>query len=186
MVICMMLNFIHAVLTNDAKKFGHFKLRGVRAQFIAALALYHLITKYQGDVPTNALDWATHDILETLLKPLGLGTRLVDCPTDQMAFLWAFLSSNRYRISKDLSSLIAGCKFGFRCTEIHSARIQSQKKNKGSSFYDSAPDTEIESDEEGSEVLELQEESQYVAGDLSELDLAALLEKVNNINSEGM
>jgi hypothetical protein len=70
----MMLNFIRAVLTDDVKKFRHFKLRGVCAQFIAALALYHLITKCQGDVLTNALDWATYDVFETLLKPLGLST----------------------------------------------------------------------------------------------------------------
>ncbi|KAI9429084.1 hypothetical protein BJY52DRAFT_1232661 [Lactarius psammicola] len=74
MAICIMLNFIHNILTDDAKKLGLFKLKGVRARFIAALALYHLIVKSKGDILENTLDWATHDILEALLKPMGLGT----------------------------------------------------------------------------------------------------------------
>lgn len=182
----MMLNFIHAVLTNDSEKFGHFKLRGVHSQFLEALALYRLIAKNQGDVPTNSLDWSLHRILETLLKPLGLGTRPIDCPTDQMAFLWAFLSRDCYRISKHLSSLMAGCKFGFRCIEIHSARIQSQKKDKSFPFYDNSDLTESESDGESLEALQPQEDSQYLVGDSSELSLDDLLEKVNNMNSEGV
>ncbi|KAI9450534.1 hypothetical protein BJY52DRAFT_1191759 [Lactarius psammicola] len=196
MAICMMLNFIHDVLTNDAEKLGLFKLRGVRAQFIAALALYRLIVKNKGDILENTLDWATHDVLEALLKPMGLGTRPVDCPTDQMAFLWSFLSSSRYRISKDLSSLMAGCKFGFRCTEIHIARIQSQKRNRGSPFYD-APYAEGESDaeslcpegesdKEGSEpeVLPLKEENRCAAGGRAEPDIGTLLAKANAISFE--
>jgi hypothetical protein len=183
MTISMMLRFIHAVLTNDAERFGHFKLRGVRPQFMAALVLYRLIVKSQGDVPTNSLDWATHDILETLLKPLGLGTRPIDCPTDQMAFLWALLSRNCYRISKDLSSLMSSCKFGFRCIEIHSARIQSQKLDKSFPFYDSSASMEIESDGEGPEALQM---NQHLTSNSSKLTLDALLEKVNNINAEGM
>lgn len=185
MTISMMLNFIHAVLTNGSEKFGGFKLRGVRPQFLAALALYRLIVKSQGDVPTNSLDWSIHKILETLLKPLDLGTRPIDCPTDQMAFLWAFLSRDCYRISKDLSALMSGCKFGFRCIEVHSARIQSQKRDKSSSFYDSPEPAENESDGESLEALQQQEE-QYLVDDSSELTLDALLKKVNNINSEGV
>jgi hypothetical protein len=183
MVICMMLNFIHAVLTDDTEQFGGFKLRGVQTQVIAALALYRLIVNSQGDVPTNDLDWATHDVLETLLKPVGLGTRPVDCPTDQMAFLWAFLSRNRYRISKDLSSLMAGCKFGFRCIEIHAARVRAQKRQKGSSFYDDLPYAGC--DEDDSEMLQMQEKNRYAARDSREPDIVTLLAKVNTINPEG-
>lgn len=188
MVICMMLRFIHAVLTDNIGIFGQFKLRGVHSQFRAALALYQLIARADGDVPENDLDWATHDVLETLLKPLGLGTRPIDCPTDQVAFLWAFQSGNRYRISNDLSSFISGYKFGFRCTEIQSARIRSQKRSKGSLFYDLSYDQgasgEIE-EEADLEIQEAQEENQYAAGGSAEPDIAALLEKLNNVNPEG-
>lgn len=181
----MMLNFIHAALANNTEKFGRFKLRGVNAQFMAAIALYHLIVKSEGDIPTNDLDWATHDILETLLKPLGLGTRPVDCPTDQMAFLWSFLSNNHYRIPNHLLSLMAGCKWGFRCIQIHVARVQAQQIRKTSSFYGDLPFAEGESDEEDSEMPQTHEERLYAAGDSPELDMATLLEKVNSINPEG-
>ncbi|KAI9446282.1 hypothetical protein H4582DRAFT_2164376 [Lactarius indigo] len=183
----MMLNFIHVVFSgNGMEKFGRFKLRGVCAQFIEALNLYCLVAKSWGVVSTNDLHWAIHGILEALLKPIGLGTRPVDCPTDQMVFLWAFLSSNRYRILKDISSLISGCKFGFQCIQIHAARVQSQKKNKGSPFYNSTPGSEGSSEsreEEGLEALPPQEGGQHhdAAADLSEVDLEALLEKAKQI-----
>jgi hypothetical protein len=186
MVICMMLRFLHAALTNNTEKFGQFKLRGVHAQFREAVQLYHLIAKGLGDVNDYNLHWAVHSTLEALLKPIGLGNRPVDCPTEQMAFLWAFLSSTRYRISKDLSSLMAGCKFGFRCTEIHCARIQAQKKSKNSAFYDKLPCGEGESDEEDFDMLPTQGVNQCAADNSAELDMAALLDKLNNINPEGM
>jgi hypothetical protein len=203
MAICMMLHFIHATLTGDTAKFGRFRLRGVHAQFREAVGLYDLIAKTLGDVGGNKLHWAVHSVLEALLKPLGLGNRRVDCPTDQMAFLWAFLSSTRYRISRDLSSLMAGCKFGFRCTKIHSTRVQAQKKSKKSAFYDEllpgsgesdgesnnkdrSENGEGESDREDLDMLPIQGMNQCTADNLAELDMAALLDKLNNINPEGM
>jgi hypothetical protein len=174
MAIFMMLRFLHAALTNDTEKFGRFKLRGVHAQFREAVQLYCLIAKL-GDVDDNDLHWAVHSTLEVLLKPVGLGNRRVDCPTDQMAFLWAFLSSTRYRISKDLSSLMAGCKFGFRCTEIHSARVQAQKRSKNSAFYDGRD----------LDIPHTHETNQYEADNSAELDMATLLERLKNINPEG-
>lgn len=180
-----MLRFIHAVLTDSAHKFGLFKLRGVNTQFIAALSLYRLFAKSHGDIPENHLDWAIHDILETLLKPVGLGTRPIDCPTDQMTFLWAFLSRDRYRISRDLSSHLAGCKFGFRCTEIHAARVQVQQHDKGSSFYGDLSDDGGESDEDDYEEM-TQEKDQNAAREFHEPDIQALLEKLSNLSPEGV
>ena len=203
MVICMMLRFIHAALTNNTEKFGRFKLRGVHSQFKEAVQLYYWISKGMGDVDDNNLHWAVHSTLEALLKPVGLGSRQVDCPTDQMAFLWAFLSSTRYRISRDLSSLMAGCKFGFRCTEIHSARVQAQKKSTNSAFYDERPHNDGKSDgesdgEDGNENGEGQNDgeyldiprthgtNQYEVDNSDELDVATLFERLDNINPEGM
>jgi hypothetical protein len=100
-----------------------------------------------------------------------------------MAFLWAFLSSNRYRISKDLSSLMSACKFGFRCTEIHAARVRAQKRQKGTSFYDDLPYGEC--DEDDSEMPQTQEKNRNETRESREPDIATLLAKVNMINPEG-
>ncbi|KAH9988502.1 hypothetical protein BJV77DRAFT_964397 [Russula vinacea] len=214
MVICMMLRFIHAALTGSTEKYGHFKLRGVRAQFQEAASLYCLIARgniCDNNENLNSLHWAVHDALESLLKPSGLGTRPVDCPTDQMVFIWAFLSSTRYRIPSDLLSLISGLKFGFRCTEIHSARVRAEQKSKDSPFYGDLPyglsGKDYESVKSGGsesdgcgddsvgelEILQTQGTSMYMAAGSAgsdaaaksaEPDVAAFLERIDNINPE--
>lgn len=193
MVIAMMLRFIHSVITSHEQRFGPFKLRGVNMQVTAAASLYHLIATHD-DISENDLDWATHNLLETLLKPLGLGSRPVDCPTDQMSFLWAFLSRNHYRIAKDLSSLMAGCKFGFRCIKIHCARVQAQNRLPGASFYDRDliyDGSEIQSDEDEDEGEdeggdENPEQVENPSINVYKLDLDTLLAKLQDISPEGV
>ena len=188
MVISMMTRYIHAALTGCIQKLGPFKLRGVIAQFTAALNLYRLFATHHGEVPGNALNWAMHDLLDALLRPAGLGTRPVDCPTDQAEFLWAFLSNDRYRISKHLSSFISGFKFGFRCIGIHGARVRALGKDNRTRFYDDdLPHDESEDDDSPPDfdMQELQEKDVQVTYNSPEPDLEALLAKVNDLNAEG-
>lgn len=155
MLVGMTLRFIHAALTNNTLQFGKFKLRGADSQFTAALDLYCLIIKCNGKVPKNELLWALHNFLDTILRPPSLGNRPIDSLVEQMIFLWACLSGGRYRISKDISSLIAAEKYGLRCVGVHSARVQAQKKDSRSPFYDQPLDEhQAANDEEtGDEVM---------------------------------
>jgi hypothetical protein len=188
MVISMMERYIHAALTGCIQMLGPFKLRGVIAQFTAALNLYRLFATHHGEVPENELDWAMHVLLDTLLRPSGLGTRPVDCPTDQAGFLWAFLSNDHYRISKDLSSLIAGFKFGFRCIGIHGARVRALGRDSHTQFYnDDLPHGEIEHDDSqpDSHMQELQENNVHVTHNSPEPNVETILAMVNDLNAEG-
>jgi hypothetical protein len=189
MTICMMLRFFHAVMTGHASRFGLFKLRGVPAQFEAALALYRLLAQYKGDVPEDDLDWALHNTLETLLRPEGLGNRTIDCPTDQMLFLWAYLSGERYRIAAHLQSICAGLKCGFRCIDIHIARVDAlQLQHELTSFYTDLPvqrmgreEVEDEDGEEDSGCLE----TEAASGVPVNADMASILKKLNGISADG-
>lgn len=136
MVISMMLRYIHACLTGSKGKYGAFKLRGVEKQFLCATRLYHLITEHNGRPPESELVWSVHYMLDTLLRPIGLGTRPIDSPMDQALFIWCYVSNSRYRIAKEVASLIAGRKFVFRSTAIHVARVNSRDPQSKRSLYD--------------------------------------------------
>lgn len=190
MVIGMMLRFFHEVVTGDPSKFGGFKLRGVTTQFTAAVELYRLFAEHNGNVPENELDWAMHNLLETLLRPEGLGNRPVDCPTDQVVFLWAFLSGGRYRIARHLQSFLAGIKCALRSIEIHSARVQARKQVHGESeeelFYnDLLTEGENPMDEEESDSDDLNGAEPPGPQSNTVPDLAAALQKLKNLKHSG-
>lgn len=130
----LILRFFHAVVAGDVTQLGRFKLRGIDAQFSAALELYKLIIEQDGEIPEDALSWAVHKLMVTLYRPDGLGSRAVDCPSDQMLFIWALLEQDRYRIALHLNSLMAALKYGFRCIAIHDARVQSLGQDDSGSF----------------------------------------------------
>lgn len=187
MTIRMMLRYFHEVLNGHASRFGRFKLRGVTAQFVAALDVYRLFAQYRGEVPRRELQWPLHNLLDTLLRPSGLGTRPIDCPTDQTIFLWAFLSNGRYRIAKHLSSLMAACKCSFRCTGIHIARVKAQKTDSTMSFYDDLEhgDESGSSDEESSESEEEQESEWPETGDSALTNADALVDILQGLMATG-
>jgi len=185
--IRMMIRYFHGVLIGRASSFGRFKLRGVIAQFVAALDLYRLFAEHRGEVPRHELQWSLHNLLDTLLRPSGLGTRPIDCPTDQAIFLWAFLSNGRYRIAKDLSSMMSACKCSFRCTGVHIARVKAQKRDCNKSFYhDLELDGEIgSSDEDSSESEEERESEALETSDPSFTDVEALVKRLQDVVAAG-
>ena len=189
MTIRMMLRFFHAVMTGHASKFGPFKLRGVAAQFEAALGLYRLFAQYEGDAPEDDLDWALHKVLGTLLRPEGLGNRTIDCPTDQMLFLWACLSGGRYRIAAHLQSILAGLKCGFRCIDIHVARVEAlQQQHKLTSFYADLPIEQMDGEEVDDEVGDVDSgclEAEVASSAPVDIDIASILNKLNRISADG-
>lgn len=138
MNLSIIIRFFHAAVAGDIAQFGSFKLRGVDGQFKAALILYRMIIEKDGEIPDNELSWAIHGLLVSLYRPTGLGNRAIDCPTDQVLFIWALLGHDRYRIALHLQSVLAAFKFGFRCIAIHDARVQSRRQSDDSSlpFYD--------------------------------------------------
>lgn len=196
MNISMILRFIHVVVTGDAAKLGCFKLRGVNAQFTAAVGLYRLIIERDGCIEENELIWSIHDLLVALYRPTGLGNRAVDCPTDQMVFIWAFLGSDRYRIALHLNSLMAGLKYGFRCIATHDARVQAVAQTKDSSrfsFYDGLvfEDGEdlVDGDEELQENIDedsIQLTTETIILQSTKMSKFSILEKLQAMKSIGM
>jgi hypothetical protein len=187
MTIQMMLRYFHEVLNGHASRFGRFKLRGMTAQFVAALNMYRLFAQYGGEVPRRELQWPLHNLLDALLRPSGLDTRLIDCPTDQVMFLWAFLSNGRFRIAKDLSSLIAACKCGFRCIGIHIARVEARKMDSTMPFYDDLEQgDESGSSDEGSSELEEEQENEWLeTGNLTLTNTDALVDVLQDLVATG-
>jgi hypothetical protein len=180
MAICLMLRFLHAVLTGDASKFGPFKLRGVKMQFVAAIGLYRLFAEHAGEdiIPEDKLHWAMHNLLVTLLQPQGLGSRMVDCPTDQTLFLWTLLPNGQWRIPVHLQSLLAGFKFGFRCTAIHLARIEAHRQQSYElvAFYDSFLEDEKDVSDQGNFMAQQASDTAN-----NKLDIPTILNKLKNL-----
>lgn len=193
----MMLRFIHAALTGDTSKFGAFKLRGTPDQFSAAVALYQLFALNGGNCPDVKLHWAIHKLLVALTLPVDLGQRSIDCPLDQMSFIWSCLPNGRFRIAKDISSLQAGIKFGLRCISLHAARVKSSKTSSesGDPFYaDGLAEDHVvivEDDEEASEneelfsIMERSETDEPSPIESDEEDIDAHLAKLKDIVTKG-
>ena len=191
-----MLRFLHAVLIGDALKFGPFKLRGVEMQFEAAMVLYRLFAEHAGkdEIPEDKLHWALHDLLVALLQPESLGDRAIDCPIDQMLFLWALLPNGHYRIAESLQVLLSGCKYGFRCTAIHLARVEAhkQQQDKLVTFYGSllavgeAPAMDGQSgNSSADDQVEEIPEGNMAQLDVASTDMATILTRLRNMTSPG-
>jgi len=184
MAICLILRFLHEVLTGDASQFGPFKLRGVETQFEAAIELYRLFAEHSGEdiIPEDKLHWAMHNLLVTLLQPQGLGSRMIDCPTDQTLFLWTLLPNGQWRIPVNLQSLLAGFKFGFQCTAIHLARVEAhkQRNNELVTFYDSFLEDKKDVDDQGDFMAQQDLDIANI-----KLDIPTTLNKLKNITPSG-
>jgi hypothetical protein len=161
MTIAMILRCIHAKLLKDTSDFGAFKLRGTLKQFRVALTLYQLFWERKGEDLDDEVDWAIHALLEAIFCPDGLGNRPVDCPTDQVIFLWSYVSARRFRTPSAVRSFVAGAKYAFRCIALHMGRVQvrnSMLSEEHQFFFDSATsDATSESADEADEVAEIGE-----------------------------
>lgn len=172
----------------------HYKLRGVVKQFLCAVSLYRLIAKHDGEPPESELAWSVHYMLDSLLRPVGLGTRPIDSPMDQVFFIWCYVSGSRYRIAKDVAALIAGRKFIFRSTAIHVARVNSRESQSRRSLYDGIPAGEESHPKERRSVhqAETSVTSQISQSDETrpatqpEVDKETLLERLAKLKSQGM
>lgn len=155
MTVAMLLRHIDAILVEQASGYGPFKLRGVKPQFKAALALYQLFLMTGGDNLDPQADWAIHNLFQTLVCPEGSNDQSINYPTDQVIFLWAFLSEHRYRISSHVQSLLSAAKYCLRCVSLQIARIQVRGDMDGPFFEEglselsnSGAETEVEFGEE--------------------------------------
>ena len=126
MTVAMLLRHIHAILEKQTSNYGSFKLRGTKPQFKAALTLYKLFLTTGGDGLDPQANWAIHCLFESLMCAAGINYRPINYPTDQAIFLWAFLSTQTYRIPSHVQGLLAAAKYCFRCIALQIARIQVQ------------------------------------------------------------
>jgi hypothetical protein len=197
MTIAMILRCIHAELLSDTSDFGAFKLRGTLKQVRVALTLYQLFWERKGEDLDDEVNWAIHALLEAIFHADGLGNRPVDCPTDQVIFLWSCVSARRFRIPSVVKGFAAGAKYAFRCIALHMARIQVQSSmsEERQFFFDSATseladEGEEEEEEEADEAAEIGENDDIGNNSrrgLDDVSKDAFLAKLNNfLQNTGM
>ena len=120
----MMLRYIHAIATKAASNYGPFELRVTKSQLKASLALYFIFTKAEDNTVNPKADMAIHSLLEALLCATGLDDRAINCPTDQVLFLWTCLSDRTYRIPSHVQSFLSAAKYCLRCIALQVANFQ--------------------------------------------------------------
>ena len=191
MTVALLLRHIHAILKESASDYGPFKIRGVKPQFEAALALYHLFLTTGGDDLDPEADWAIHNLFQTLLCPKGFNDRAINYPTDQAIFLWAFLSDHKYRISSHLQSLMSAAKYCLRCISLQIARIQVQG-DLDSPFFETISNsgTDMEDDRDNGDVHASSDEEMVIVEIPGEkIDTGEVLEwlntRLNRLRNDG-
>jgi hypothetical protein len=180
MTVTMLLRHVAAILAKKATNYGPFKLRGTEPQFHAALTLYQLFqTTGSEDLGTQA-DWMVHNLFEMLLCAEGFDDRAINYPTDQVIFIWAFLSDHRYRISSHVQSLLSTAKYCLRCIVVQIGRIQVQGNRNGTFFEETVPmpshsgtDTE---DDHSSGDSSAEDDTSDERADRNDIDAGTLLE----------
>ena len=193
----MILRCIHAELLGDTSDFGAFKLRGTLKQFRAALTLYQLFWERKGEDLDDEANWAIHALLEAIFHTDhdGLGNRPVDCPTDQVIFIWSYVSARRFRTPSAVKSFAAGARYTFRCIALHMARIRvqcSMSSGERQTFFDNATsdladEGEEEEADQAAEIGENDDIGNNPGHGLDDMSKDAFLAKLDNfLQSKGM
>lgn len=127
MTVAMLLRYIHAVATKTTSQYGPFEVRVTKSQLKASHALYHLFLMAKGDAIDPEADVAIHNLFEALVCAADSDDRAINYPTDQVLFLWAYLSDRMYRIPSHVQALLSTAKYCFRCIALQIARMQVEK-----------------------------------------------------------
>jgi hypothetical protein len=121
MTVSLLLRHIHATATKTTLHYGPFKLRVTESQFKASITLYRILMTPEGN---SKADMAIHALFKTLLCTTSPNNRAINYPTDQVLFLWTYLSYRTYRIPSHVQALLAAAKYCFRCISLQIAKLQ--------------------------------------------------------------